>query len=212
MQSTHISPVPRALAPRDYAGARLNWLLAANERELVRRRLFRTPVEEEQMLLMARPVSTERAVASFGMMLGTIPPAVIFVKLIAERVFFPYAWVDVLVLMMIAVCCLMGGFMGTKVSSMVARIERDAWNRMLVEAVLVGAVWGAVTGTVGGFLFFGLGAFFGALCGAAVGIPAFLLFIAFHRVLARGGMIETSHFLPLACGITLAIAALILGA
>jgi hypothetical protein len=39
---------------------------------------------------------------------------------------------------------------------------------------------------------------------------AFTLFTLLHRLLVRGDMIDARHFWPLACGITMLIAALVL--
>lgn len=170
------------------------------------------------MLLMRRPVSTEKAYALFGMLLGALPPAVIFSKLFgygmtggSARESGSAVMFFILSLVMNVLCCLAGNYLGAKVSRMVQAIERDSWTKMLLESPLVGAIWGAGTGAIGGFFFFGIGAFFGAACAAAVGALAFVLFTPLHRLLERGGMIETRHFLPLACGITLTIAALISG-
>jgi hypothetical protein len=43
------------------------------------------------------------------------------------------------------------------------------------------------------------------------GLAGFLLFAICHRLLARGGMMDARHFWPVASGIALASAALILG-
>src|SRR4051812_24197575 len=82
MRSTHISPAPRPVIKRDAVDARLNWLLRANADTAERARLFRFAGEEEQMLLMRRPVSAEKAYALFGLLLGSLPPATIFARLL----------------------------------------------------------------------------------------------------------------------------------
>lgn len=218
MQSTYISPVPRAIIQRVDANSRLNWLLAANDYEARRRRLFRTAYEEEQMLLMRHKVSTERTYALFGLLLGAFPPAAVFVRL------FGYGLVRgsmnmetaggvlcFLCVVMNVMCCLMGYAIGSAFSRNALELEHKSWIRMFLLMPLLGAGWGAVTGAAGGFFFFGVGAFFGAAVGIPVGFLGFLTFSILHRILERGGMIETRHFLPIACGITAIVTSLILG-
>lgn len=218
MHSTHISPAPRVIAKQDDAGARLNWLLRANALEAERARLFRFAGEEEQMLLMRKPVSAEKAYALFGLLLGALPPAAIFTRLLgygigggslhitkgSGAIFF-------LCLLMNVVCALVGYWLGIGLSHAALKLERQSWFRVFLLMPLLGAAWGGLAGLAGGVLFFGIGALFGAACAIPIGATAFLLFAVFHRLLERGGMIETRHFLPLACGITAIITALVLG-
>lgn len=217
MHSIHISPIPRTVDQRNDTGARLNWLLDANEEERQHRALFRRTADEEQMLMMRRPVSTEKAYMLFGLLLGALPPAAIFTQILgygvdgAARRMGADAGLFLLCLLMNIVCCLMGSYMGSKMSQMVKAMEHDSWTKLLVMSPLVGGIWGASTGALGGVFFFGIGAFFGAIIAACVGAVAFALFTPLHRLLARGGMMETRQFLPLACGITLTISALIFG-
>ncbi len=217
MYSTHTSPVPRAITAPSDAHLRLNWLVRANEQEAARRDAFRNGAEELEMCLMQRPVAPEKAYALFGLLLGALPPAAIFGKLLgygldsragaggAEGAFF------ILCLAMNAVCCLAGYGMGGALSRLAFKAERSPWSRMLLMTMLGGALWGATTGIAGGAWFFGIGALFGAAFAIPIGIVAFVLFALGHRWLERGGMIDARHFLPLACGITATIAALILG-
>ena len=60
--------------------SRLSWLLAENERE-ANRRVFRNSLEDEEMLLMRHPLPPRKAYGIFGLLLGTFPPAAIFIKL-----------------------------------------------------------------------------------------------------------------------------------
>jgi hypothetical protein len=217
MHSTHVSPVPRAVVKQDDARARLNWLLAANAYEAQQRSLFRYAGEEEQMLLMQRPVPTKHAYALFGLLLGALPPAAIFARLLgygadgSMRAVASDGALFFLCLVMNVVCCLVGYAMGSCLSRAALKLERQSWLKMFLMMPLVGAAWGGVAGVSGGFFFFGVGAFFGAACAIPIGIAGFLMFAIFHRLLERGGMIEACHFLPLACGITTIIAALIMG-
>jgi hypothetical protein len=165
------------------------------------------------LLLMAHPIPTQQAFALFGMLLGTFPPAAIFIKLFGEAMtrphFPPLGWFALLSMNLI--CCLVGRYLGSKVSRMVSSIERDAWSLMLIESLIVGFLWALGTGAAGGVLIFIIGAMIGAACAIPVGILAFGLFIPLHRLLARGGMIDSRHLWPLACGVVLTVTALILG-
>ncbi len=161
---------------------------------------------------MHRPVTTQQAFARFGLLLGTLPPAAIFIKLFgsAEALSFPRP--DVLLLIVMnAICCLAGRYLGSKLSRMVIAVERDSWSLMLIESLIIGFIWALGAGAAGGFLVYGIGALFGAACAIPVGALGFGLFVPLHRLLARGGMIDARHFWPLACGVVMVISALILG-
>ena len=198
-------------ARRDDPDARLNWLVAADAEAERRARLFRTPREEREMLMMSRPVHAERAFALFGLLLGTLPPAAIFFRLcwlfasdMREQSFL------LLFIPMLAVCAVVGRLMGARLGAAIGDFERGRWAHMLLFTLAAGMGWAAVTGAAGGFLFFGLGAIFGFACALAVAVPAFLVFTSLHRLLARGGMIDAPHLRPLAWGVPATVAALIL--
>lgn len=184
-----------------------------NEREANRRRLFRNALEEEEMLLMRRPISTEKAYALFGLLLGTFPPATIFYRWFGGELTHPYFQLDwfVLLLAMNVSCCLFGRRMGASVSRWLVDKESTSrtWNFFM--SLTAGISWGVVTGAAGGLPAFGIGAIFGVLCAVPVAMVAFPLFASLHRPLARGGMIDARHFWPLACGVVMFITALILG-
>lgn len=160
--------------------------------------------------MMRRPLPARKAYALFGLMLGAFPPATIFCRM------FQYGWTKNdgllfgLCLLMNIVCAVVGYAMGCALGDSMHQLTRTSWNKMLLLSPLVGALWGAVAGGAGGLLFFGFGAIGGILCAVPVGMAAFLLFAPLHRLLARGGMIDARHFWPLACGIALPIAALVL--
>jgi hypothetical protein len=151
------------------------------------------------------------------MLLGALPPAAIFIQLLGQglrdlRIFDSDA-VSLLFLfaVMNVVCCLVGWCVGSGLAHAALKAEHGSWLKMVLTMPLIGTAWGGMTGLAGGFLFFGIGAFVGAAFAIPIGAVAFLVFALFHRLLERGGMIETRHFLPLACGITTVIAALIMG-
>ena len=191
----------------------LNWLLRENELAEKQGRAFRNAREEEELLLMRRPVAARQAYAKFGLLLGTLPPAAIFFKLflglmVGSDINVPLCY---LLLFMNVACALAGAYFGSKLSGMASEIEGDRWLTMILGAACLGFIWGAATGAAGGILFFGFGAIYGALYAIPVGVLAFVLFVPFHRLLARGGMIDARHLWPLACGVVLFITALILG-
>lgn len=192
------------------ADARLRWLLDTNASERVR--LARVSVEEA-MMAMRRPISTRRAYALFGLLLGTLPPAAIFYRMFGHDVSrsTENGGLLLIILAMNVACALAGRFIASKISSVAENAESESWLKMLLLSPFVGMLWGACTGALGGLIFFIIGAFFGALCAMAVGMVAFALFMPLHRSVARGGMIEAGHLWPLACGVTMAITALILG-
>lgn len=189
----------------------MNWLVKANA--AAEARSSRAPLEEK-IMMMRRPVSIERAYALFGLLLGALPSASIFLKLFgrhsssSEILLSGWSW---LFLLSSIACGLAGRFIGSKLSSGAEVAERGSWVRMLFNAPLIGALWGLCTGVLGGFILFYFGAIFGAIFAIPVGMLAFMLFMPLHRLLSHGGMIEAQHLWPLACGVTLTLTALILG-
>ncbi len=161
---------------------------------------------------MQHPVIAQRAYILLGLLLGTFPPAALFLR------FFNYGFegsdeYDLLALCvaMNITCALAGAAMGAKLTNSMIEIEERDWLKMLLSASLTGALWAALTGAAGGAVFFIIGTFFGAFCALPVGVLGFLLFAALHRVMSHNGIIEAKHLWPLACGITGLIVALILG-
>jgi hypothetical protein len=108
------------------------------------------------------------------------------------------------------VCGLMGRKSGAVCGGRIDDYERASWHRMSINAAGLGALWGLTTGAVGGVFFFGIGSLFGAFIALPFGLLGFLIFTLLHRLMARGGMIDARHVWPLACGVVLTIAALIL--
>lgn len=170
------------------------------------------------MLLMRRPVPARKAYALFGLLLGLLPPAAIFHLMVgyplmntrgvgaSERL-----TLFLFCLVMNGVCCLVGRGMGVSLARRAGELERGPWAKMLALSALLGVLWAVVTGAAGGAVVFLFGAIFGALFALPVGALGFLLFTSLHRLVARGGMIDARHLWPLACGVALFIAAMILG-
>jgi hypothetical protein len=199
----------------DYAdaalGARLSQLSAAINEADRRAQLFRNAREEREMLAMRRPVTTEQAFARFGLLLGTLPPAAIFGRiLLSERSADPTFIYLAFMLPMLAICATLGRFMAKRLGRSFDEVERGSWGGMMIEALEVAFIWAAATGAAGGAPIFVIGAAFGFACALPVALVAFALFTPLHRLLARGGMIDARQLNPLAWGINLSIAASIL--
>lgn len=209
MQETRTpSSLQRPVAAGSDESTRLGWLLAENKREAERRRVFLTTEEEEELLLMRRPISVRKAFGLFGLLLGTLPPIAIFLKVLpgalASELF-------ILLLMMNTICCLVGRWMGSLMGDWLAAKGASGWTWKFLTSVVAGIAWGVVTGGAGGLPAFGVGAIFGAVYAMLVAMAAFPLFTLFHGLFARGGMIDARHFWPLACGVVMVITAAILG-
>ncbi|HEV2762760.1 MAG TPA: hypothetical protein VGV38_07190 [Pyrinomonadaceae bacterium] len=199
-----------AAAERYDVDARLRWLVAADAEAERRARLFRTPREEREMLLMRRPVNAERAYELFGLLLGTLPPAAIFFRLALPMSRSGGDGVALLFIPMLFICAALGRVMGRRVGRSIGEYGRAGWVRHILFTIAASFGWAAVTGAAGGVLFFGVGAIFGVFCAIAVALPAFVVFTVLHRLLARGGMIDARHLRPLAWAVAATAAALLL--
>ena len=160
---------------------------------------------------MRRPMAVRRTYALLGLLLGIFPPAAIFTKMLGYGFSEGSGVMFLVFLVMNVICAVAGYWMGVALSRSVEYVERESWSAMLLLRPVLGMGWGAATGAAGGFIFFGIGAIFGAYMAMAVGAVAFTLFAVLHRLVWRGGMIDARHFWPLASGVTLVISALILG-
>ncbi|MDT7543380.1 MAG: hypothetical protein QOE33_3284 [Acidobacteriota bacterium] len=157
---------------------------------------------------MRRPLTTEQAFARFGLLLGVLPPAAIFLRLI--NLWHVAQGFGLIFLPMLLTCAFLGRQMSARAGRKFDERERDSWCGMMIAALEEAFVWAAATGAAGGAIFFGIGAIFGFACALPIAFVAFALFVPLHRLLARGGMIDARHLQPLAWGINLTIAALIL--
>lgn len=161
------------------------------------------------MMLMRHPLTARRAFALYGMLTGALPPAAIFYK--------SFSWSNVtsenelllICALMNVACAAIGYWFGGALGQSLTDLKRKGWHRALLGALWLGALWGWCTGSLSGLVFFGIGAIFGAFYGLLGGALAFALFTPLHRLLSRGDMIDARHFWPVACGITAALAALI---
>ena len=214
MQATHTPFGLQWPFAEQSVNERLRWLMMANAREAERRKLFRTPREEEEMCLMRLPIPTRQAFSLFGLLLGLLVPVTIFIRI------FGYGFrgslsgsplIFLICLAMNTACAIFGQRMGAKLSDQIDRYERLSWTSMIFYSVLIGICWGAATGAIGGAAFFVIGAAFGPFFAIPVAMIAFPLFTSLHRLLARGGMIDARHFWPLVFGVTMTIAMFIMG-
>ena len=161
---------------------------------------------------MRRPVAPENAYGLFGLLLGTLPPAAIFTRIFGHEFSVDgSAEMVVFCLVMNVICASVGFGMGKAFGRTVVELEKSSWSKMLALTPLVGAIWAIVTGFSGAMIFFVIGGFFGAMFALPVGILAFPLFAILHRLMNRAGKIERRHLLPISIGLTLTIAAFILG-
>ena len=111
-----------------------------------------------------------------------------------------------------AVCCLVGRKFGAFLGRELGDPRARTWPLYVFCSVLLGIPWAVVTGCAGGALFFGIGWVFGVACAVPVALVAFPVFAALHRMLSHDGMIEQRQLWPLALGVPVVVAALILGA
>ena len=85
-----------------------------------------------------------------------------------------------------------------------------SWPVFIFLTLLIAVAWGVVTGAAGGAVGFIIGAVVGVICAVPVALAAFPVFAVLQRLLSHGGMIEEQDLWPLAFGVPLTIAALIL--
>ncbi|MFL6212187.1 MAG: hypothetical protein ACJ74W_25315 [Pyrinomonadaceae bacterium] len=194
---------------------RLRWLEAAIAAAEQHTQRFRDAREEAEMLMLRRPLTNERAYQLFGLLLGMLPPAAIVLRFALWSV--PrepdlglFGFILLVGLPMTFICALMGRFMGRRLAPEMAKAERRHWCATIFISLAAGFLWACATGAAGGAIVFIIGALFGLACALPFGLAGFLLFAVCHRLLARGGMIDARHFWPVAGGIALVSAALIL--
>lgn len=194
---------------------RLNYWVKVNAADDAERRLYRRENHEYEASLIRRPLTPKDAYGQLGLLLGVVPPAAIFYKMFSEFIRPDELGTAVgfaaLFIMMNVICALVGRGMGRSLSKIAFDSGRVSWSAMLLAMPFIGLTWGMITGFLGGMIFFGLGAVGGMFIAAPVGAIAFTLFAILHRLLERGSLIDRRHFLPIAYGISLAMAAFFLG-
>jgi len=207
-------------APSDYdIDERLNWLRAEIARDKTRGKPARVR-EEKRALSIMHPLTTEESYAWFGTFLGLFPPFAIFARIVASafsegasRQFSTgeatLLWL-LFFLTMNAVCCLVGRKFGAFAGRKLDDPRRWSWPVFVFSTLMLAVAWGVVTGAAGGAVGFIIGAVVGVVCAVPVALAAFPVFAVLHRLLSHGGMIEAHDLWPLAFGVPLTAAALIL--
>ncbi len=192
---------------------RLAYLIKINAELADERSLFRSGRERTEAALMVNPIPSRKAFAYFGYMIGTLPPASIALKIIAESSGHdPMTAIFVVLLATAAVVTGMVGYVtGKYVPMMISRVDGFRLPNRIALVSLIGLVWGAVAGAAGGLFLFLIGAIFAGAFGGIIGAITLPVLSAFHQTLRRGDFIEMRHFLPIAFGITLSVCAFILG-
>lgn len=162
---------------------------------------------------MRHPLDTDKTFSYFGLILGSLPPAAIFIRFLTDSPDFRMEnlWVLGIIFIINTITATVGYFSGKLVGKMVREAETYSWWLMILLLPFIGMFWGVMAGGAGGVIVFLFGAMFGALFGALVGGAALPIFAVFHRLLKKGESIELKHFMPLAFGVALTICAFILG-
>jgi hypothetical protein len=199
-----------AAPPDNDVAVRIAWLkgeVARAESHVMAAR----EAESLRALAMAEPISTEEAFAWFGTFLGLFPPFAIFTLMLVKGTFNNGAlyWAFLFVLMNL-ICCVVGRKFGRALGRMWGDPRARSWVEHIPLSILIGLAWAVVTGGLGGAVAFGIGAIFGVVCAAPVALAAFPLFALLHRIQSHGGMIEERDLWPLAFGIPLTAAAMIM--
>lgn len=178
----------------------------------VQRRRVALEKEECRTLSMLRPRTAEETYRWFGTFLGLLPPLALFGRVLwnSNLNSETQAWWVLFCVLMNLVCCLVGRRFGAILGGWAGDPRARTRTGFAFVIFVMAVAWSAVTGGLGGAVCFGIGAIFGILCAAPVALMAFPVFAILHRLLSHGGMIEARHLWPLACGIPLTIAALIL--
>lgn len=205
--------------PDNNLARRLNWLSFELSPDTGRRRLV-SEREERRTLSMLRPLSTEEAYRWFGTFLGLFPPFALFARMLGKAV---EDWVSgglpthdgapywaLLFLVMNGICCLVGRKFGGYLGRQAGDPRSRSLPAFLLVSLLFGLFWGVVTGAAGGAVAFLIGAVVGVFVAVPVALAAFPVFAVLHRLLSHGGMIEERQVWPLAFGVPLTIAAVIL--
>lgn len=191
---------------------RLETLLEINAGIAREKALFRTERERLEAAAMTSPIPPEKAFALFGLMIGALTPAAIFIRVLWDGGLRPEnAWLLILLILTNFTAAITGFFTGKLVGRSVAYLHDLSFSRAILLLPLLGLIWGMAAGAAGGVFMFIVGALFGSVVGGAVGAVVLPVFATLHRLTKRGEMIETRLFLPLAFGVTLTICSFILG-
>ena len=171
--------------------------------------MYRSDREKIEAETMKNPLSLDKTFSYFGLILGTLPPAAMFIRFAIDGHL--EGWIFGVMLIINLISSVVGFFSGKVIAKAIRYFENLKWSTMILALPFLGLLWGIVSGGAGGIIVFIIGAFFGALLGGIVGGIALPAFTILHRSLKKGEMIELKHFLPIAFGITSIICGFILG-
>ncbi len=206
-------------APPDYNDARrMTWLNQELARQEARRGVSRAADERRALRdgALGPSLTTAEAYAWLGTFLGLFPPFAIFARILGgayegDALFSNGAlrW-SLLFLSMNAVCCYVGRMMGRALGRKPGDPRAVSAPLLLLRSAMMAVAWGVTTGAAGGAVGFIVGAIFGVVCAVPVALAAFPVFALLHRALSRDGIIESRRLWPLAYGVPLTAAAVIL--
>lgn len=190
---------------------RLAALIAANAETDRRNKLYPTLAVEAEVVAMRRPLTPEDAFAYFGLMIGLLVPASMFIAFALASSGYT-EWIVYTLTTLTTITTTVAGYLfGKVVGRSVDKIASRPGHIRFMLLLLIGALWGIAAGAMGGVFIFIIGAFFGAVLGGIVGSIALPAFALPYYAVRKGDMIDTRHFLPLAFGVTLAICSLVFG-
>ena len=185
---------------------RLGYLLHTNE--LIRQDGYYSGDDS-----MTNPISQARAFALFGSALGTFVPLSIGIAFLSgnggpsgDELLFPF-----LFSLANLTTAIVGYFTGKVVGNVVAATHKCRILSAVPLLLLIGMMWGGVSGFAGGLFLLVIGSVVAAVIGGVFGSVATVVFGVIYRYLQIGGNIERRHFIPLAFGTTFVLCAFILG-
>ncbi len=181
--------------------------------EIAREKIvYRNDRERLDAFLMTYPIDSRKAFAYFGLMIGSLPPFALVLKIISETM--PPSSIPIMFLVLLTAAGVMTGIAGYAsarfIPSAIDRVSHFGLPNRIALLTLIGFGWGAVSGAVGGLFLFIVGAIFAGIVGGIIGAVTFPVLVVLFSSLRRGDFIEMKHFLPIAFGITLSLCAFIL--
>jgi hypothetical protein len=200
-------------ADRRMTDTRLDWLLLQNHRIARERQLYRNDRERLEAQAMRRPLKISKAYRYFGLMLGSVPPAALVARILADGNG-PSAdnFLFGALLGLAGILAGIAGYLsGRLTAKTVKRAEKFSLPNRAVMIAFVGMTWGIACGAAGGVVIFLIGAIPGAFIGGVTAAAALPIFATMVSLLRRGDSIALGHFMPISLGIVFAIAAFILG-
>ncbi len=174
--------------------------------------MYRSERERLDADLMTCPIDLRKAYAYFGLMIGSLPPFALVLRIIGETM--PADRIPLMFLLLLTAAGIVTGVAGYAsarfIPSALDRISNFRLPNRVALLTLIGFAWGAVSGVVGGLFLFIVGAIFAGIVGGIIGAVTVPILVVFHSALRRGDFIEIKHFLPIAFGITLSLCSFIL--